>query len=174
MVSVLLRLIPYLYSFIKEMNRKDMERGTTQKQRARYRTVIAILLSAILMLGIFSGYWIHRKMNEIHVLETTLAREKERGYVDMTKFVPRTDHEQMVSLLAHKMNRAEFIDELALEELEAICKADPKDCNPRTHRTIKLLKDFLEVSDREKDNLGQLNESMEKEKAELRETLDKN
>lgn len=173
MISVLLRLIPYLYYFIKEMNRKDMEKGTTQKQRARYRTVIAILLSLFLMFGLFSGYYIHRKTSEIKTLEASLAREKERGYVDMTKFVPRTDHEQMVSLLAHKMNRAEFIDELALEELEALCTVKPNNCSPSTTRTIQLLKDFLEVSDREKDNLGDLKESMEKEKANMRATLDK-
>jgi hypothetical protein len=172
-ISVLLRLIPYLYSFIKEMNRKDMEKGTTQKQKARYRTVIAILLSLFLAYGIISGYYFHREMKKVDSLEEQLAKEKERGYVDMTKFVPRSDHEQVVSLLAHKMNRASFLDELALDEIKSICESDPSVCGNGTKRTISMLEDFLEVRKTEKDNLDKIESSLEKEKAEMRAQADK-
>lgn len=165
MVSVLLRLIPYLYSFIKEMNRKDMEKGTTQKQKARYRTVIAILISLFIAYGIISGFYFHREMKKVDALEEQLAREKERGYVDMTKFVPRSDHEQVVSLLAHKMNRAEFLDELALDEIKSICKAKPDVCSPGTERTVSMLEAFLNSRESEKENLDKIQDSLEKEKA---------
>lgn len=148
-----------------------MEIGATQKQKGRYRTAIAILLSVILLMSGGFGYFMHREFKIINNLEDELSEEKERGYVDMTKFVPRKDHETVVSLLSHKMNRAEFIDELALDELRNLCSTKGVVCEKSTFKTIKLLEDFLKVRVDEKDSKDNLKESMAKEKAELQETL---
>lgn len=173
MISVLLRLIPYLYSFIKEMNRKDMEKGTTQKQKARYRTVIAIILSLFISYGVLTGFYIHRQLKAIKELTVEVAEEKQRGYVDMTMFVPRTDHDKVVSLMAHKMNRAEFLDELALAEIRALCEAEPYSCSPGTKRLIAMLEDFLQASSQEKGTEERIKVSLEKEKEQMREQVKK-
>lgn len=144
MTSVLLRLIQYLYYFVKEMNRKDMEKGTTRKQRAKFRTVIALLFSVLVLYTVISGYYIYNVRNQLEVLELSLAKEKERGYVDMTSFVPRMEHEKIVNTLTHRIGRAEFVTQVALDELSTICETSPAACTPSTKRTEEMLHDLLD------------------------------
>lgn len=143
MLGVLFRLIPYLYSFVKEMNRKDMETGTTRKQRAKLRTMIAILVSILVVYIFGSGYYMYRAHGEVKTLTATLTLEKERGYTDMTKFVPRKEHEKVVNTLTHKIGRAEFVTQIALDEIESVCRTAPKSCTRATQRTKILLEDLL-------------------------------
>lgn len=150
-----------------------MEKGTTQKQKARYRTVIAILISLFIAYGVVSSFYFHREMKSVDALEEQLAKEKEKGYVDMTNFVPRLDHEQEVNLLAHKMNRAEFLDELALDELKAICDPNPDICTSSTKRTMGMLEVFLNSRESEKEELDEIRDSLTKEKAEMRAEVNK-
>lgn len=140
---ILFRLIPYLYAFIKEMNRLDIETGTNKKKNARFRTYLAITISLFLVFLVVAGYE-YVKLNQIieqHELQDSY--ERSHGAKTSTDYVSRDAYEKLNREMTHRMSHVLFVNELLADQLREMCDTYPTDCD---RSTLKVLKDAQRIA----------------------------
>lgn len=139
MFNLLIRLIPYLYYFVREAYRRDMNEEMTRKKRARYRTYVAVLLSLILLGTIFSVW----KMNKMRVevglclVDATELRKQAVSYT--TDYVKRDTYDDTVNAMSHKIASLEVYTDLMAAKLHDLCDKDPKGCGSTTRTLLERL-----------------------------------
>lgn len=149
MLNLLIRLIPYLFYFIREAYRRDLNEEMTRKKRARYRTMVAVLLSLILLGTIFSVW----KMNKMRVevglclVDVTQLRTQAASYD--TDYVRRELYDSKVDAMSHRIASLEVYTDLMAAKLHEVCEKSPKDCGSTTRGLLDRLATDKEGRDSE-------------------------
>ncbi|UQT03105.1 hypothetical protein TOTORO_02420 [Serratia phage vB_SmaS-Totoro] len=129
---LILRIIPYLYYFIKEQYRADVEgRPPTKKQRTKYRTIISILTLFIIIAGMYLGYNKYVDRNMVCVDE-----RKAETYPASVSVVSRETYEKDVRLLIRESVEKDFMVDSLKAEITKLCEKHPTECSENTHHMI--------------------------------------
>lgn len=144
-MSILIRLIPHLYYFIREMYRRDIESPTGHKKRSLYRTFLSIL---IILLGgvIVHEYRTVGSMNTIiQGLETEVARCKE------VSVISARDKDRLLTLeatnrqLTHKNDAIAMRLRLTARILDNLCEDSKNgDCSKEVIEFIHEEDEYLQ------------------------------
>lgn len=149
MFSLLARLIPYLYYFIKESHRRDMEEELPPNKRSRYRTYVAILVTA-LILGSFFGYFRFRKDAEaLGLCLVEVQKVKDNVVGNPTDYIARTRYDHDLNELSHKNTELGIYNEMLMEKLKVVCTDDPVHCDVITSKLLEKV-ERLHPSDKPK------------------------
>lgn len=138
MFSLLVRLIPYLYYFIKESHRRDMEEDLPPSKRRKYRTYVAILVTALILGSIF-GYFRYRKdANALGLCLVEVQKVKDSVVGKPADYVLRTQYDHDMNELSHKNTTLSIYNEMLAEKLEDLCKGLPAEkCGILTKKLIE-------------------------------------
>lgn len=140
MFPIFIRLIPYLYYFIKEMYRRDLNEEMTRKKRAKYRTYVAVLLSLLLLTSVF-GLW---KMNKMRVttgqclVNVTELKQQIQSYA--TEYVERDRYEKEVSVMSHRIAELQVYNDVMAAKLTSLCDTDKTACEASTAAILSRVK----------------------------------
>lgn len=129
---LILRIIPYLYYFIREQYRADVEgRPPTKKQRTKYRTIISVLTIFIIVAGVYLGYnkFVDRNM-------VCVDERKVETLPSSIGVVSRETYEKDVRLLIRESVEKDFLNDNLRAEVKKLCDKHPTDCNENTHHMI--------------------------------------
>lgn len=131
---LILRIIPYLYHFIKEQYRADVEgKPPTPKKRTKYRTIISVQAVVLIALGLYFGYTKYiGKENGKKVDAVKEVQSENAG----SGFVSRETYEKDVRLLIRENVEQDYLIEKLSIETTKLCKLHPTDCNENTHHMI--------------------------------------
>ena len=137
MFSLLVRLIPYLYYFIKESHRRDMEEELSPSKRTKYRTYVAILVAALILGSIF-GYFRYRKdADALGLCLVEVQKVKDSVVGKPTDYILRTQYDHDMDELSHKNTELGIYNEMLLEKVREACTKDPDKCGVLTKKLIQ-------------------------------------
>lgn len=145
-----LRFIPYLYYFIRGQYHRDLHAPVGDgKKRFKYRTVIAVLISILIVVTIFSIVKIHQQSQVIFSLNKTthatqgsvdeLAQHQEQLDKDL---ISRDVYEHDIRQLVYQNGQLAFDADNLASELEGICIKTPLVCTNDIHQTITSHKEL--------------------------------
>lgn len=137
MFSLLVRLIPYLYYFIKESHRRDLEEEMPAKKRTKYRTYVAVLVAALILGSIF-GYARFRKDAEaLGLCLVEVQKVKDSVVGSPADYITRTQYDHDLDELSHKNTELAIYNEMLLEKVREACTKDPDKCGVLTKKLIE-------------------------------------
>lgn len=137
MFSLLVRLIPYLYYFIKESHRRDMEEDLPPNKRTKYRTYVALLVTALILGSIF-GYFRYRKdADALGLCLVEIQKVKDSVVGKPADYILRTQYDHDIDELSHKNTELAIYNEMLLEKVREVCARDPEKCGVLTKKLIE-------------------------------------
>lgn len=137
MSSLLVRLIPYLYYFIKESHRRDMEEEMTPKKRTKYRTLVAVLIAVMVLGSVFAYFRFRKEAEALGLCLVEVQQVKERTLGGSADYVPRTQHDHDVAELSHKNTTLEIYNEILVEKLKDVCTTKADSCDKMTMKVLE-------------------------------------
>lgn len=157
----LIRLIPHLRHFIKEMYRLDQESPITHKKRFLYRTILAVLF--LILIGVIGHdfYYSYGYRNQIKALNVEIERlHKLEVLTDREQ--KRTDAiEKENGILKYANDRIEVKLEMAVDIIEHLCDKDKEGCPTHVQRFIDRENTYL-LKRKHEDGEKELNIDLKK------------
>lgn len=139
-----LRFLPYLFYFIREQYRRDvMGPPPDKKKRFKYRTVIAILLSVLIVLS-FAGIIKYRQLS-FRIADLNSTAQTTQGSVEriadhqsnLSKGqVSRERYENDIRDLVYENTRLRYETDFLANDLSQLCLKYPKDCDDEVRHMI--------------------------------------
>ena len=145
-----LRFIPYLYYFVRGQYQRDLEAPVGDgKKRFKYRTVIAVLISILILVSIFGVVKIHQQSvvivsmnNATHATQgsvNVLTENQEKMDKDL---ISRDVYERDIHDLVYRNAQLIFDANSLANELERICTKSPMVCTDDARETIASHKEL--------------------------------
>lgn len=139
-----LRFIPYLFYFIRDQYRRDVSGPAPNKEkRFKYRTVIAILLSVLILLS-FAGIVKYRQLNQ-KITDLNSTTQDTQGSVEKIANhqsnlshgqISRDRYEADVSQLVYEKTRLDYEADFLAADLNRLCQKYPADCDDDVRHII--------------------------------------
>lgn len=132
-----LRFIPYLYYFIREQYRRDMDSTEpTKKKRYVYRTVITILI-LLLAMTITASVMKIRKLSEVLRTQQFTGTVIANGVGAVQNgTISRETYEKDIRELVIAKYKLEYQGRELATELKRVCSAKVSSCDEHALRTI--------------------------------------